>query len=91
MNCEECRESLPGAALGELAPAQQRLLATVGDPALVGVDLFDRAGQLVPVGVVREDEPSVHGPPAATAKETLPPEYQIRGFARFLQSSRPPC
>src|SRR5207248_11052214 len=40
----------------ELAPADERFLAAVGDPDLLRPQLADGGGELVPVGMVREDQ-----------------------------------
>ena len=44
----------------QLAPAQQRILAPVGDPGLDRIDFLDSARQLAPIGVVRDDEGEFH-------------------------------
>ena len=46
----------PRGDAGKLAPAHQRLLAAMRDPDLRGAGLADRRGQLVPVGMVGDDQ-----------------------------------
>ena len=46
----------PGAASFQHGPAYQRVLPAIGDPEFVGVHLPDGIGQLVPIGMVGNDQ-----------------------------------
>ena len=48
--------SWPGAASFQHGPAYQRVLPAIGDPEFVGVHLPDGIGQLVPIGMVGNDQ-----------------------------------
>src|SRR6202012_4914743 len=46
----------PGGDPLKLGPAGQGLLAAVGDPQLLGPQIGDGGGQLVPVGMIGQDQ-----------------------------------